>query len=191
MKLSDLNLLSIGNTINISGVIYSGEDKHILCWFPEENEFQYEMHGMTMSLEEWEKFLRQTDVMEVEVLQTSSNGELVKAILRKSQRQIDNFVMWTCFKRDSYQCRYCGKDGIPLTVDHVVTWESGGPTTLDNLLTSCKKCNKLRGNKPYELWMVDKEYNKARKLTVEQLEENLRVVQRLDHIPRNTVIRSR
>lgn len=47
------------------------------------------------------------------------------------------------FKRDNYECVYCGEnfDKKVLTLDHVIPKSKGGPNTWDNLVTSCKKCN--------------------------------------------------
>ena len=45
--------------------------------------------------------------------------------------------------RDNFICQYCGckltqKNG---TKDHVVPFSKGGPTTMKNLVASCKECN--------------------------------------------------
>lgn len=48
------------------------------------------------------------------------------------------------FMRDGFRCRYCGRsidEGIVLHADHVIPESKGGPTTLDNLVTSCMDCN--------------------------------------------------
>lgn len=46
------------------------------------------------------------------------------------------------FKRDGYQCVYCGnRDKRKLTIDHVVPQSKGGKNTWDNLVTACLKCN--------------------------------------------------
>jgi 5-methylcytosine-specific restriction endonuclease McrA len=97
--------------------------------------------------------MRRVDTMETEILQKDPTGKVVKVIVRKSQRAIDSFVAWKVFKRDLYTCRYCGLSGTPLTVDHVVLWEEGGPTIEENLITACKKCNKDRGNTRFPEWM--------------------------------------
>ena len=49
------------------------------------------------------------------------------------------------FRRDGYQCQYCGtsKD---LTLDHVVPKAKGGSTTWNNLVTACKVCNSKKGD---------------------------------------------
>lgn len=50
------------------------------------------------------------------------------------------------FKRDNYQCVYCGshKD---LTIDHVLPRSRGGKNTWTNLVSCCSKCNLKKGNK--------------------------------------------
>jgi hypothetical protein len=47
------------------------------------------------------------------------------------------------FRRDSFTCQYCGRKApsVPLHVDHIVPWSSGGRTDLANLRTSCDVCN--------------------------------------------------
>lgn len=50
------------------------------------------------------------------------------------------------YKRDDYECQYCGskKD---LTIDHVVPKSKGGKDTWENLVTCCYKCNLKKGNR--------------------------------------------
>lgn len=60
------------------------------------------------------------------------------------------------YKRDNYECVYCGskKD---LTLDHVVPKSKGGGNEWTNLVTSCFKCNLKKGSKtPEEAKMVMK-----------------------------------
>lgn len=46
------------------------------------------------------------------------------------------------YKRDNFECVYCGcSDKRALTLDHVIPQSKGGPNTWDNLVTACKKCN--------------------------------------------------
>jgi 5-methylcytosine-specific restriction endonuclease McrA len=51
------------------------------------------------------------------------------------------------FARDNYTCQYCGYRGSDLTVDHVIPRRCGGPTTWDNLVCCCKKCNTRKSDK--------------------------------------------
>ncbi|MFY0689438.1 MAG: HNH endonuclease [Cyclobacteriaceae bacterium] len=49
------------------------------------------------------------------------------------------------FKRDNYECQYCGtrKD---LTIDHLVPRSLGGKSNWTNLVTACKGCNSRKGD---------------------------------------------
>lgn len=72
-----------------------------------------------------------------------------------------NLTRQNIFKRDSFECQYCGtkKD---LTIDHIVSRARGGKDSWINLVTACKKCNTKKGeltpeeanmtlrNKPYK-----------------------------------------
>lgn len=59
--------------------------------------------------------------------------------LRLSRRSI--------LARDNYTCQYCGHKGRDLTVDHVIPKRLGGPTSWDNLVCCCRKCNSKKGDK--------------------------------------------
>ncbi|HRZ18605.1 MAG TPA: HNH endonuclease [Methanofastidiosum sp.] len=191
--LTDYDLFDFGNNFQISGMIFSGKGKNIICPIPDTLEGQgtiYELIHMTT--DDWAKLLRQTDLLETEILQKAPDGKLVKIILRKSQRQIDQGVSWEVFRRDGYRCRYCGKDDVPLTVDHVVLWEDGGPSTKDNLVSACRKCNKTRGNMQYEEWIKSTKYLSLSKNLMEQYKlANLELLQVIDKIPRRQHIQSR
>ena len=55
-------------------------------------------------------------------------------------------------QRDSHQCVLCGdveSVSVELTMDHVIPFSRGGETTIDNLVTLCKKCNNAFGNDPH------------------------------------------
>ena len=56
------------------------------------------------------------------------------------------------FTRDSFICCYCGGHGVRLEADHVVPVSKGGPSTLENLVTACKPCNRKKGVKSLEEW---------------------------------------
>lgn len=188
MKFEDLNLYKIGNEIRLTGVIYSDKKITYLCYLPGEyDELNYKLNCNTldMSLEEWKKFIRQTDLLETEIIAQASDGKLAKIIIRKSGRQIDQRVAWKVFERDDFKCRYCGCKGIPLTVDHLVLWEEGGPTIEDNLVSTCRKCNKQRGNTPYEEWLNSNLYlQKSKNLTQAVKLQNKYIIETLEDIPR-------
>jgi hypothetical protein len=190
-KLCDINLYAIGNTIQLAGAIYSGDGKAYLCFLPDE-QTDLPMEPLEMDSEDWKVFLRQTDLMELEILAQAKDGSLAKAIIRKSQRAVDPIINWNCFRRDNYSCRYCGTNKAPLTVDHLVRWEEGGPSIEANMLSSCRKCNKVRGDKLYGDWLLDPYYIRVSKGLSEEVQAaNKVILSTLDAIPRKMHIASR
>lgn len=152
MKFEDLNLLEIGNTIEISGVVYENDTDVFIIYLPDVDD-PVRMHEIFPTLEQWTQIVRQSDLKEIEGM---DKGQ--KIILRKSTRQIEQKIMWEVFRRDEYTCRYCGVNDRPLTVDHIVLWEEMGPSIPLNLITSCKKCNNKRGSMQYEDWLESPQY---------------------------------
>lgn len=105
-----------------------------------------------------------------------------KAILRKSQRQIDAVMSWRVFERDEYKCRYCGQKK-PLTIDHLDLWEDGGCTTDENLVAACKKCNKTRGRIKYKEWIESEVYAKISKSLSDDVRiKNIALIQRVPYL---------
>lgn len=191
MKIENMNLMAFGHSIGLVGAMFGDEHTLYLCWFPGEHTPARLMEEVEMDDKDWRKLLYQVDTVETEILQKAEDGELVKAIVRKTQRVIEGRVSWAVFKRDSYKCRYCGIDGVPLTVDHLVLWEEGGPSIPQNLVTACKRCNKARGNTPYWEWLNSEYYLRASKgngkgpgIPQATKRHNLELERSLDSIPR-------
>jgi hypothetical protein len=44
-------------------------------------------------------------------------------------------------------CAYCGKENVPLQLDHLLPRSRGGPTRASNLAPACKPCNQEKGNR--------------------------------------------
>lgn len=152
LTLNDIDIYDVGNTIQLSGAMYSGNGRNYILVLPDEDSSSLDTSNITMlqmNAAEWDRFLLQSDVLDI-------RGP-AKAILRKSQRQIDQNVSWAVYERDGYICRYCARR-VPLTVDHIVLWEEGGPSVERNLITSCRRCNKLRGSRQYDEWLRSDDY---------------------------------
>lgn len=187
MEFKDIKLEEVGREIMLVGGVWAGNGTAFVCVFPEYDQpgDDDEVHVLQLSQDEWQQLLRQSDLMEAEVLAQAADGKLYKAIARKSQRNVDQGVSWNVFRRDGYRCCYCGNDKVPLTVDHLVLWEEGGPSTEENLLAACRKCNKRRGNTQYADWLKHPHYLKvSQNLTSEERERNAAIVPTLDAIPR-------
>jgi hypothetical protein len=205
-KLKDVNLLAFGNTIHLAGAVYLGEGKVYLAMLPQygghleaaahgpdaalffdaKSEEEHGVGTLDLTPEDWKTFLRQTDLMETEIIEAAGeDGKLAKAIVRKSQRQISQDVSWKVYRRDGFKCRYCGADDCPLTVDHLVLWEDGGPTEVANLVAACKRCNNKRGNTQYREWLQDPYYLRvSQNLPADVRRGNEEIAETLDAIPR-------
>lgn len=184
LGLKDLDIYKLGDTIQLAGAVYTGEGKAYLCLMPGES-YDVDVVPLVMDRDDWTRFLRQADLLETEVLTKTPDGQIAKAILRKSQRQVDQEVSWRVYRRDNFACRYCGRNDCALTIDHLVTWEEGGPTTEANAVAACRHCNKTRGNMSYDDWLVSKAYqNASKKLTAQQQQRNRDVAATLSTIPR-------
>jgi len=199
---SDLRLLDIGHEIQLAGAVYAGKGKVFLMMCPDEPLEDQEIVAMEMTQNQWLEVIRQSDLLETEVLAKMPDGKLGKAVLRKSTRQIEQGVSWQVFRRDSQDnvrhpgnpfCCYCSNDSTPLTVDHLVCWEAGGPSIPENLLSCCRRCNKMRGNTPYEEWILrDQGYLRvSNNLSEARRQKNRDLVATLDKIQRRVHVVSR
>lgn len=183
LKLSDLNFLEIGHKIQIAGLIMSDETTDYYCYLPDQVKLD-STALLEMDILDWQKFVQQTDHLETVILAKDKTGKFAKVIVRKCNRQIEAGVSWKVFARDGYRCRYCGITKVPMTVDHLICWEDSGPSIEDNLVTACRKCNKLRGNMVYSDWLKSTYYlDRAKKLSEDIKRKNLELVSTLDMIP--------
>lgn len=179
-----------GNSIVMKGILYEDiEGNNIIVPLLKKSINNTEPSLLSINKEEWDELLMQFDKKFTE----GTLGAQEKMVLQKGTRQIDSAISWNVFRRDNYACRYCGINFVPLTVDHIITWETGGATHEDNLLTSCRKCNRKRGNTPYEEWITSSYYlKKADKyLSNKIIKANELIVSKLDKLPRVTYIKSR
>ena len=67
----------------------------------------------------------------------------------RTPRQTLRFSRRNLFARDEHRCQYCG-EAVPysqLSLDHVVPRSRGGPTSWENVVTSCKPCNTAKGGR--------------------------------------------
>jgi len=186
VKFSDIKLTDIGTTIQMVGAVYADSDgKGYYFSFPSTNGEGANPDHVEMTDEDWKALLRQADLVEVEATVQAEDGSLQKAIVRKSQRQIDTQVSWNVFRRDNFMCRYCGTEKLSLTVDHLVRWEDGGPSIEANLVACCRKCNKVRGDTAYAAWLRHPYYVEvSQKVSYAYQELNKRVADTLADIPR-------
>ena len=65
------------------------------------------------------------------------------------RKPISQKVRWRVYCRDNFTCVYCGRKPpeVVLEIDHIVPVSFGGDNSIDNLVTSCKRCNSSKGNR--------------------------------------------
>lgn len=84
---------------------------------------------------------------------------LVLTLYDRQPRLEVKFTRRNVFVRDKFTCQYCAKvfPEAQLNLDHVMPRAKGGRTTWENVVTSCFRCNTLKGNKlPQEAGMLPK-----------------------------------
>ena len=61
------------------------------------------------------------------------------------RKPISPSLRFDVLEKDNFTCQYCGAksvdDNVLLEVDHIVPVSKGGDNNIENLVTSCKKCN--------------------------------------------------
>lgn len=185
-QFSEIPLQSFGATRRLIGVVYADADEQLVVYFPGEGRDSRTEEMTSPSSAEWQALLQQSDRVETLVTVKDADGKLTQAILRKAERQISQNISWQVYRRDHYRCRYCGTGTEPLTVDHLVLWEEGGPSTPENLVASCKKCNTTRGSMAYATWLRSAYYRKVSAALPPAIQEaNEHLVASLPSIPRN------
>lgn len=172
-KLSQIDIHEVGVTIQLVGAIWAGNGKVFMAQLPDEKIYG-RLLQLDMDAAEWQTILNQSDVVDVR-----GPG---KAILRKSQRLVDQVIAWEVYHRDGYVCRYCGRRA-PLTVDHVILWEQGGATIADNLVSSCKRCNRTRGSMEYGAWLASDIYaDLSEEISAAAREKNIELLSNLEYL---------
>ena len=67
----------------------------------------------------------------------------------KMPAQTVRFNRKNLFARDAHTCQYCGRSepAHKLSLDHVVPRSHGGPTTWENIVCCCLRCNSRKGGR--------------------------------------------
>jgi len=94
-----------------------------------------------------------------------------------SREALSKKIRFEVFKRDSFNCQYCGKSApdVVLHIDHIVPVSKGGSNDIMNLITSCQDCNLGKSNnKLDDNTVVEKRKEQADRL--QERREQLRMM---------------
>lgn len=150
----------LGDTWQLEGVVIgNGHDSLTMLmpdapdWYLEPESGEHYTAVWQPDIVAFEEWLKQSDDP-VAKLYHDQDHKVVKAVIRKATRQVDQMVAWACYARDNYTCVYCGNSGVPLTYDHYLAQAYGGKTTMENGRTSCRPCNKAKGHMTIAEWQT-------------------------------------
>ncbi len=65
----------------------------------------------------------------------------LRRYVKRPHRQRVAFNRKNLFRRDDHTCQYCRLRSNDLTLDHVVPRSRGGPTSWENVVACCRRCN--------------------------------------------------
>ena len=108
------------------------------------------MHGVAERVEDADTVLRSPS----SVFPVPSVVRLTRYVKRPHRQRVA-FNRKNVFRRDDHTCQYCGTHASDLTLDHVTPRSRGGPTSWENVVACCKRCNaKKRDRTPDEARMA-------------------------------------
>lgn len=105
----------------------------------------------------WDDWSRLKPGEEDAVIRTVQREILVPEVVvlqhyARMPTQTVTFSRRNLFRRDAYQCQYCGckPSSSELTIDHVLPRSQGGGSSWENCVLACIKCNTRKGGRTPE-----------------------------------------
>jgi len=99
--------------------------------------------GKVQVLKHSERIIRTAEGIAIKV---PAVMRLIK-LIRMLYRNRVPFSKKNILVRDGFKCAYCGNGKERLTIDHIIPKSSGGRTTFENCVSSCKSCNNKKGGR--------------------------------------------
>lgn len=147
-----LKFEDFGDTVRLGGAVFDNGKAVYIVWLPgKAPSTNLPTTYWYPTIEEWKALIKQTDNPTF----TEYDDEtrlVVKAIVRKNERQVDSNIMWETYRKAGFKCEYCGADDRPLTYDHYLAQAFGGVTSLENGRAACRPCNKKKGHMTIAEW---------------------------------------
>lgn len=85
--------------------------------------------------------------------------------MSKARKTIPVSVRFAILNRDNFTCQYCGKSApdVILEIDHKVPYSQTQDNSIENLITSCKDCNRGKSDSSLESHVSDSKKDKQQK----------------------------
>jgi Homing endonuclease associated repeat/HNH endonuclease len=95
-----------------------------------------------------ESFIKWANEGEMETVPPKLDNEIKK---HKTSRNINYRLRFLVMRRDNFKCKITGKSpatdpNVILEVDHIISWDKGGETVIENLQTLAKEINIGKSN---------------------------------------------
>lgn len=107
----------------------------------------------TFNFGEWTDFSRDEPSSDDSIGTVTFRVRVPRVILLKVYDRLPRkevkFTRHNIFERDQNTCQYCNRrlDRSELNLDHVIPKNQGGPTTWENIVCSCIRCNTRKGHR--------------------------------------------
>lgn len=149
LQLKDRSALwgDVGSNIRIKGLVVGSNKGMVVLFLPNTQDPRNNIECHELTDAEWSDFIRRSDDPEILV----GNP---KVFQRKLRYEISGAIQQKVWAADGIRCMYCGvKMGeASMTIDHFDPLELGGANDESNYLTSCRACNKRKGNMSAPDW---------------------------------------
>ncbi|MBC3802954.1 DEAD/DEAH box helicase [Acetobacterium fimetarium] len=119
-----------------------------------QNEFNKNGSLWKVFYRDYNRFKSAYDAVENRLVDIKINGPIKpeppinEEIFTDSNREPTKVIKEQVLRRDGYKCVCCGREkgkGVTLEVDHILPFSMRGITSVENLQTLCKECNKRKG----------------------------------------------
>jgi len=137
---TELNSMSDTLVLNADGQPYSVLPLSTISW---QESIKYLILEKVHVLEWYDEWMVSSPTWETRVPAVV----MIKKYIKKNSNV--RFSKYNVMLRDNFSCQYCGIDLTlsTATMDHVLPVSKGGPTTFENVVTSCQPCNTAKGDK--------------------------------------------
>lgn len=115
-----------------------------------------------MNLSVWtKKFIRLTNVSFISFEKTKFDTHaMVNPEVSGVQYQQGTLAGYSVreylLEKHNRTCVYCGKQNVPLQIEHIHPRSRGGSDNISNLTIACESCNQKKGNRTLEEFLVNK-----------------------------------
>lgn len=144
-------LMESSKSNNAKGLFFIHQED-VVDFMAKKHKLDHEFVKSTINLFEKYMMIKIESKDFISVLDFSNYAKVDRCcVVRKGNMKDLRLVV---FERDGYECVYCGcKDG-PFEADHVLPKSRGGLNDTENLVCSCRACNRSKKDRTPDEWRL-------------------------------------